>query len=64
MELSLLFFHLGSFLLGMTSAVVLLFGLASRRGADAAAGCLGFVICTFGVTLALFCYRFGFTQLA
>ena len=56
---SLVFFHLGSFLLGMTSAAALLFRLASRNGADGSESCLGVAICISGVGLAALCYVVG-----
>lgn len=56
---SLVFFHLGSFLLGMTSAVALLFRLAGRNGADGSESCLGVAICISGVGLAALCYVVG-----
>ncbi|MEZ4726662.1 MAG: hypothetical protein R3E79_05960 [Caldilineaceae bacterium] len=59
MNPSLVFFHLGSFLLGMTVAVALLFRLASRNEVDGAENCLGVVICIGGVGLALLCYVAG-----
>jgi uncharacterized membrane protein YidH (DUF202 family) len=59
-----MFFHLGSFLLGMTAAAALLFRIASRNGADGAESCLGVVICLSGISLAALCYVVGATFIA
>lgn len=61
---SFVFFHLGSFLLGMTSAVALLFRLASRNGTDRAESCLGAMICLSGVGIAALCYVVGISVVA
>ena len=63
MDSSFVFFHLGSFFLGMTSAAALLFRLASRNGADHSESCLGVAICISGVGLAALSYVIGVTLL-
>lgn len=54
-----MFFHLGSFLLGMTAAAALLFRIAGRNGADGGESCLGMAICISGVGLAALSYVIG-----
>ncbi len=57
LNVSLWLFNLGSLLLGMTLAAVILFSFGSRHGkTDASESCLISIICMIGGGLSVFFY--------
>lgn len=57
MQLTFLLFQIGSFFLGVTFAFAILFHIASgHTNTNATEGCLGVLLCTLGVSVALLCY--------
>lgn len=59
---TLILSQLGSFLLGMTLTLAILFQIASSRvTADASTSCLGRLICLTGMVAAISCYYLAIT---